>query len=227
MRDALDRGPRSRDARSRTSDRCTTRRRCVSDDARGGSGRAAVFDQHASSCSTTPCRSSARSVHAPSGQLAGLHRAQLRRGSRRRCASRYGLALAGLGQRAAVFADLLVGEIADVRLAVDRTSFLGELVHPRKVRPRENSTAPRIEAEPAHARACSIDRTVLDVLLSPGSCRRGSAGCSVPPAGRARCRSSGRSTSGVPDVEIAVRLRRGSASRRSAAGDAPCGDRRR
>ena len=96
VRDAFDRVRRS-GARSRTSDRCTTRRRCGGA-SRAGSGTA---PDRACSCSATPCRSS-RAARARRRGTRPRASGGTGRGSPRPLRSRYGLSRARLGQRAAV-----------------------------------------------------------------------------------------------------------------------------
>ena len=100
-----------------------------------------------------------------------------------------GAVLARLGQRAAVLADLVGGQVADVGLA-GLDQLHGPLVELLEVVGGVEQPVFPVEAEPADVLHDRVD--VLDALPCSGWCRR-SAGCTCRRTPR-RCRSSGRST---------------------------------
>ena len=110
--------------------------------------------------------------------------------------------LAGLGQRAAVLADLLGGQVADVRLArLDQLH--GPVVELVEVVGGVEEAVVPVEAEPAHVLLDGVD--VLDLFLARVGVVEAQVALAAELRGHAEVQADGL---GVADVQIAVGLRR-------------------
>ena len=183
--------------RSRTSDRCTTRRRC-------GDGWHGVIRYMTGSRRFRLGEAMsilARSTLAPSGNSP----ARIRR-NRSRFSSDgpvpVGALLARLGQGAAVGADLLGGEVVHIGLSLP-DQLLGPLVELLEVVGGIVEVLAPVEAEPADALLDRFD--VLHLFLGRIGVVEAEVAAAAEIAGQAEVEADGL---GMADVQIAVRLRR-------------------